>query len=347
MLFKGKGRNAMNIKAKEQYWRYSLIFLVLGLGTLLVINLFSLMGGVLGAFAIYTIQRNQMIFLTENKKFQKGTTAMILVVEAILCFLVPLSLMIWFLITKLQNLDMNTEQVINGINNVSQWIHNQTGYELMSKENISYIASLIPDIGQSLMGSINNFIINAMIMVFVLYYMLKGGKNMEQYIYELLPFSEHNKRKIRHEINRIVKSNSLGIPLLAIIQGGVAIAGYYLFNAPYPLLFGLLTCFATIIPIVGTMIVWLPLSIYMAVSGDWGNAIWLAAYGVIVISSSDNLIRFILQKQMADAHPLITVFGVIIGLSLFGFMGIVFGPLLLSMFVLCVDIFKEQYLKDM
>lgn len=336
----------MNVKAKEQYWRYSLIFLVLGLGTLLVINLFSLMGGVLGAFALYTIQRNQMLFLTEKKKFKKGTAAMILVTEAILCFLVPLSLIIWIFMTKLQALDMDTANIIDGVNNVAQWIHDRTGYELMSRENVSYIVSLIPDMSQSLMGGINSFIINAMIMIFVLYYMLKGGKKMEQYIYELLPFSEPDKRAVRREINRIIKSNSLGIPLLAIIQGGVAIAGYYLFGAPYPLFFGLLTCFATIIPIVGTLIVWLPLSIYMAISGDWTNAVWLAAYGTIAISGSDNLIRFILQKQMADAHPLITVFGVIIGLSLFGFMGIVFGPLLLSMFVFCVNIFKEQYLKD-
>ena len=58
----------------------------------------------------------------------------------------------------------------------------------------------------------------------------------------------------------------------------------------------------------------------------------------------DNLIRFILQKKLADIHPLITVFGVVIGLSLFGFMGIIFGPLLLSLFLLCIDIFKKSYL---
>ncbi|KAA6307369.1 hypothetical protein EZS27_040963, partial [termite gut metagenome] len=57
------------------------------------------------------------------------------------------------------------------------------------------------------------------------------------------------------------------------------------------------------------------------------------------------LIRFILQKKMADTHPLITFFGVVIGLSLFGFMGIIFGPLLLSVFLLCVNIFKKEYLE--
>ena len=59
----------------------------------------------------------------------------------------------------------------------------------------------------------------------------------------------------------------------------------------------------------------------------------------------DATLRFILQKKMADIHPLITIFGVIIGLPLFGFMGVIFGPLLLSIFILCVDIFKREYLE--
>lgn len=105
----------------------------------------------------------------------------------------------------------------------------------------------------------------------------------------------------------IVRSNAIGIPLLAIIQGGVAMIGYLIFGAPNILLLGFLTCFATIIPMVGTALVWFPVAAYLAISGDWFHAIGLAAYGAIVVSQSDNLIRFILQKKMADTHPLITI----------------------------------------
>lgn len=96
---------------------------------------------------------------------------------------------------------------------------------------------------------------------------------------------------------------------------------------------------------VGTGLVWGPLVIYLCATGNWVNGIGLLCYGALVISQVDNLIRFVLQKKMADTHPLITVFGVIIGLPLFGFMGVIFGPLLLSMFILCLDIFKKEYLK--
>lgn len=72
----------------------------------------------------------------------------------------------------------------------------------------------------------------------------------------------------------------------------------------------------------------------------------LAAFALIVITNVDNLARFILQKKIADIHPLITIFGVVIGLSLFGFMGVIFGPLLISIFLLCLNIFKKEYLDD-
>ena len=82
----------------------------------------------------------------------------------------------------------------------------------------------------------------------------------------------------------------------------------------------------------------------MALTGDWVNGVGLAAYALIVITNVDNLIRFMLQKKMADIHPLVTIFGVIIGLSLFGFMGVIFGPLLISVFMLCFNMFKKEYL---
>ena len=160
----------------------------------------------------------------------------------------------------------------------------------------------------------------------------------------ILPFSEANTEHVVHDIKMIVHSNAVGIPLLAIIQGGVAMIGYWFFDVPDILLTGFLTCLATVIPMVGTALVWFPIAVYMALSGDLFNGIGLAIFGTLIISQLDNLIRFILQKKMADIHPLITIFGVVIGLSLFGFMGVIFGPLLLSLFFLFVDMFKKEYL---
>ena len=92
---------------------------------------------------------------------------------------------------------------------------------------------------------------------------------MENYLYTLFPFSDQNKDEVLNEINMIVKSNAIGIPLLAVIQGIVAVIGLLYLQTPDPLLFGFLTCIATIIPIVGTALVWVPLAAYMALNGDW------------------------------------------------------------------------------
>jgi len=333
------------MSVKEQYRKYSLITIILGLGLLLFLKMTPFMGGILGACTIYIMVRDQMLYLTQKKKIRKSVTAIILLIEAILCFLVPLSLAVWLLISKLQTVNVDTATFVDTITNLADWIRRKTEYDLLSKENISSIASILPGIGQFLMGGISSFAVNLFVLVFVLYFMLIGGTKMEQYIYELLPFSDSNKKHVMNEINMIVRANAIGIPLLAIIQGAIATLGYYLFDAPSALLFGFLTCFATVIPIVGTTLVWFPLAAYMAISGDWPHAIGLLLYCGLIVTNIDNLTRFILQKKMADTHPLITIFGVVIGLSLFGFMGVIFGPLLISIFILCVNIFKEQYLK--
>ena len=333
------------MSVKEQYRKYSLITIILGLGLLLFLKMTPFMGGILGACTIYIMVRDQMLYLTQKKKIRKSVTAIILLIEAILCFLVPLSLAVWLLISKLQTVNVDTATFVDTITNLADWIRRKTEYDLLSKENISSIASILPGIGQFLMGGISSFAVNLFVLVFVLYFMLIGGTKMDQYIYELLPFSDSNKKHVMNEINMIVRANAIGIPLLAIIQGAIATLGYYLFDAPSALLFGFLTCFATVIPIVGTTLVWFPLAAYMAISGDWPHAIGLLLYCGLIVTNIDNLIRFILQKKMADTHPLITIFGVVIGLSLFGFMGVIFGPLLISIFILCVNIFKEQYLK--
>lgn len=333
------------MSVKEQYRKYSLITIILGLGLLLFLKMTPFMGGILGACTIYIMVRDQMLYLTQKKKIRKSVTAIILLIEAILCFLVPLSLAVWLLISKLQTVNVDTATFVDTITNLADWIRRKTEYDLLSKENISSIASILPGIGQFLMGGISSFAVNLFVLVFVLYFMLIGGTKMEQYIYELLPFSDSNKKHVMNEINMIVRANAIGIPLLAIIQGAIATLGYYLFDAPSALLFGFLTCFATVTPIVGTTLVWFPLAAYMAISGDWPHAIGLLLYCGLIVTNIDNLIRFILQKKMADTHPLITIFGVVIGLSLFGFMGVIFGPLLISIFILCVNIFKEQYLK--
>ena len=329
---------------KEQYWRYSLIAIIIVLGIVLFQQITPFLGGLLGALTIYILVRKQMIRLTTKRKMKRSTAALLITTEAVFFFLIPISLVVWMLVDKLQNLNLDPQSIIAPIEEIAGIIKSKTGYDVLGSDTTSFIVSALPRIGQAVMGGISSFVVNLFVLVFVLYFMLIGGIKMEAYVNAILPFNATNTEHVIHEINMIVRSNAIGIPLLAVIQGGVAMIGYFIFGAPNALLLGFLTCFATVIPMVGTGLIWFPVAVYMALTGDWPNAIGLAAYGGIIVSQLDNLIRFILQKKMADTHPLITIFGVVIGLSLFGFMGVIFGPLLLSLFFLFVDMFKREYL---
>ncbi len=331
--------------SKEQYWKYTLIALLILMGVVLFKEYAPFLSGFLGASTVYVLVRNQMFYLVEKKKYKKGFAATLILLEVLLIFLIPCSFAVWLLIGELHGINLNPTATIDTIQDFANKIRERTGYYALSTDNLVAAAGYLPKIGQMLVNGVSSFVLNSVILLFVLYFMLKGGRNMEEFFYELLPFKNLNKNEVLKEIKVMVKSNAIGIPLLAMIQGGFALIGYIIFDVPNAILFAFITCFATIIPVVGTMMVWFPLALYMGLSGDWPNAIGLTAYALIVISNVDNVVRLFLQKQLADIHPMITVFGVVIGLSVFGFWGVIFGPLYLSMFVLLLKIFKKEYLQ--
>ena len=333
------------MNTEERYWRRSLLALIIILGVIIFLRILPLLGGMLGACAIYVLVRKQLFYLTEKKKFNKKIGASLITLEVILVFLIPLSLIVWLGISKIQTLNFETKFILEPLEEMVQIVKNKTGFDVLNKETITFLASLFSKIGERIMSGVSGFAINLVMLVFLLFFLLLGGRKMEDYIKDLLPFSQKNKELIIHKTHLIIRSNAIGIPLLAIIQGTIAFIGYSLFGLSNSPLLALLTALASVIPIVGTALVWIPCVAYLALHADWFNTIGLALYGIIIISQCDNLIRLMLQKKMADIPPLITVFGVIIGLQLFGFIGVIFGPAMLSFFIVCVDIFKNDYMK--
>lgn len=333
--------------SKDQYLKNSLIIIIIILGGILFYNSLPFLSGVLGACTVYFLVRKQMRRLVNNKHLKKSVAAILILLEALLCFLIPAFLIVWLLVNKITTIDLNTHSLINSFHGFITFINDKTGYDLLNSDNISRVATTVTDIAQLVVSQVSSFVINSLVLLFVLYFMLVASEPMEKYVYSILPFKDKYKKKVLDETNKMVKANAIGIPLLAIIQGFFAFIGYWIFGVPDPLLFGFITCFATIIPLIGTAIVWFPLVLFLGFSGNWGAAIGLAAYALLVIANIDNLVRFVLQERLASTHPLITVFGVVIGLAIFGFWGVIFGPLMISLFVLCLDIFKKEYIDNL
>lgn len=330
--------------SKENYWKYSLIILIVFIGIVIFYEFRPFLTGLLGAFTMYVVLRKQMFYLVEKKKITQFLSALIVISEVILCILVPMFLVVWMLLGKIKYVDLDIAPLVAFVQQFITLVQEKTGYDILSIDNLTTVTAYATKLVQMLIGQVSNIIVNSVVLIFILYFMLISGRKLEAYIYGLLPFNDTNKTNIINEIKRMVISNAIGIPLLAIIQGFIAYIGYLIFGVPSALLFGFITCFATIIPLLGTGLVWFPLCIYFVLTSNWFGAIGLALYSIIILTNVDNVIRFALQKKLADTHPLITVFGVIMGLSLFGFWGVIFGPLLLSIFFLLINIFKTEYI---
>ena len=173
--------------------------------------------------------------------------------------------------------------------------------------------------------------------------MLIGGRKMETYLIEWMPMKNENVLLLRRETNSLVYSNAIGIPLIALFQGLLGLIAYLVLGVKEPLFWFIITCIASMLPVVGATLAYVPVGILFFADGMTVKGIVMLAYGFGIISTIDSVFRFWLQKQMGDVHPLITAFGVILGLNLFGFIGLIFGPILISLFLLLVKIYINEF----
>ena len=166
---------------------------------------------------------------------------------------------------------------------------------------------------------------------------------MEKYLSNFIPLKDKNLEILGQETNLMIRANAIGIPLLAIIQGMVAMLGYFIFGIKDYGLWGFVTGVASLIPIVGTGLIWVPLTVYLSASDFTFPGIGLGIYSMAILTNVDYVARITILRKIGDVHPLITIFGVIVGLSMFGFLGLVFGPLLISYFIVLVKIYRNEF----
>ena len=329
-------------QTRERYFEWTLLGLILILGMILFYEALPFLNGALGAITLYLLLRRTNIYL--SRRFSPRAAPWIITLTVTLFVLLPLSALTWYVIDMVQNVNIDLQAIIKRFTNTLNYLEQVTHYDLMSEKTVAFITAKATGVMNMLMSGINNTAINLFTAILLLFFLLSGGMKMERAIARCLPFNDTNKRAITSKISTIVRSNAIGIPLLALIQGVVATVGYSFCDVKNPIEFGALTGFASMIPIVGSMLVWVPLAVMQYFEQGLLSAVYVGAYGALIISQCDNVLRMILQKRMANTHPLITIFGVIAGLPLFGFMGLIFGPLMVAMFLLFLEMFVSQYI---
>lgn len=323
-----------------------LLGIIILIGVLIVNHFFIFLPGVLGAVTLYILSKKSYFFLIEKKKWKKSWTALLYILGYTIIICLPVYIAVVMLLPKLVALFNNPVPLLVAIKTFSQKVQNATGIELYNGDNLQLAFKNLAGRLPMFLTSTANFITNLILMFFVLYYMLFHGRKMENYINDFIPLKNKNRQILSNETDLMIRANAIGIPLLAIIQGLVGSLGYFVFGIKEYGVWAFLTGVASLIPIIGTGLIWVPLTVFLFVSGHTLQGVGLGIYSLAILTNVDYVARITLLRKIGDVHPLITIFGVIVGLSLFGFLGLVFGPLLISYFILLIKIYRNEFNSD-
>lgn len=319
--------------------------LILILTIVIFVELRYYLGGLFAAIAMYTIVKMQMIRLVEYRKLNRGLSASIIVVASAIFIIIPLTGIGFLAADTISGISIDTAKITTTINDYANTLESKVGITILTPKILSFIPQLGTSIMQALVSGLSSMVINGLIAVFVLYFMLISYDSMERVILEILPFRDENKIILQQETRSIILSNAIGIPVVALTQGILAYFVFLSLGVNSPLVYAVLVSFTTVIPVVGTSLVWIPLGLNALLQGDILRGALIIIFGLVIIGGSDAVLRFVLQKKLANIHPLITFFGVLIGLAMFGFWGIIFGPLLLSLLHLLFNMYRHDYIK--
>jgi predicted PurR-regulated permease PerM len=320
------------------------IALLLFLGIVLFRELWFFLSAFLGAVTFYVLMRERMFYLTEKRNWKRASAAWVLMLLSFFVILLPIGLLGNILYSKVSYVVTHSNEMLGMLKKIAEQIKEKIGYQIINPNTINklgpYLSALLPKV----LGVTLNTLGLIASMYFILYFMLVNGRRMEEALYEYIPLADENVELLATEVQTMVVSNAIGIPLIALIQGIVALIGYFIVGVSEPFLWFVATTLVSMLPILGAALIYVPLSIMLFSEGHSGRAIVLLLWGAIPVSLVDNFFRFLLNRKIGNIHPLITIFGVLIGIKLFGFIGLIFGPLLISMFILLLRIYTSEFI---
>ena len=310
---------------------------------LIIYELRYFSSSVLGAFTLYIILRQPYRKL-RSKGWNKTLTTAVLVIATFLIVFIIGGGITGVAYSKIQY--FNPQTILDNIKLVhdsfiQKWEYNIFPEDIVEK-GVMWLGNALP----GLLSATGNVIANVILMVFVLFFMLQESEKFEKGIVNFLPISNDNVRLLKTETKNMIISNAIGIPLIMMLQASLSALAYWFTGAGDPIIWGILTGFAGLIPVIGTVVIWIPLSLNLLIGGNIMQGVILLLWGACVISLIENGFRMMFLKKYANVHPLIPLFGVILGINLLGFWGIIFGPLVISGFLLLVKIFHSEFLKS-
>ncbi|HEY3277447.1 MAG TPA: AI-2E family transporter [Syntrophorhabdaceae bacterium] len=281
--------------------------------------------------------------------------SLITVTVVLIVILGPLSYLSYLLVGELQGIadtGLTMESMRSAYQNSA--VHDLANrvlplFRLDEQQAIAHAGRALTNLSKGLLqrlpaglGSVMNAFATFFIMAFILFFLFKDGRTYVATILEYLPFSERNKQHLSKQAKDVIVSTIYGGVAVALAQGMIGTIGYVSVGMSSPVLWGLATAITSFIPFVGSHIVWVPMSLYLLVTGHIAKALILAAFGVLGIGLVDNVVRPLFIRGRASMSFLLTFFAVLGGIQAFGLIGIIVGPLIMALTVSLMTILKES-----
>ena len=329
----------------KQVNRYIFLAIILFFAYFLFASVKQFFPAFLGAITFYILSKSFVRWLVQKKGWSKSMTAVLIIIISFFLILLPIAGLVSLLYNKISAVLSNPDVITNSIKQADDVIKQKYHISFISADMLASIRSKASDLLSLILNKGLGFVSTILMMYFFLYFMIINMNRMEAAIILYLPFKKDKIKLFGDELVHQTFSNSVGIPSIAVVQGLAGFLCYWITGVRESGFWGVITAFTSFIPVVGTGLVWVPMAVYMLIIGHIWQGIFIVLFGLLVMGTLDNVVRFILAKKMADVHPIITVLGVILGLQYFGFLGLIFGPLLISYFFILLKIYYVEYQK--
>lgn len=280
----------------------------------------------------------------------------------ILLIVIPFIVLIFLLAGEAVNLYILLQHKLGQgfLDSLFQWQHSGPvydwytrvfpGFDPSSWDITGQITAFVKDFSgillsrvQSFVTGILGFFVNFLIMIFAMFYFIKDGSIIVKKIMALSPLPEPYERKLFTRLKTMINATLYGIFFTAIIQGFLGGIGFAIAGISQPILWGTVMSFFALAPYVGTAFIWVPAVLILLFTGSFGAGIFLLIWSILLVSSIDNFLKPYLIGASAKTYSLLTFLCVIGGIYVWGFPGLVLGPLVLTLLIAMSEIYEAEY----
>lgn len=317
-----------------------LIIIVLGLSIIYMLKGFltPIFAALILSFLLYPIYK--IIF---GKVKNEIGSALIVIISLIVLLLIPLSAVAGVLLGEINNFDLKDDKLNSYETNLKAF----TGKDLAVKENVLKVETWIKDEAKAILPKLvsitSNFMLSLFIMCFIIFYLLIQKEFFLKEFISLMPFSNEGSMTLLNESGNIARAVVIGQVITAFIQGLLGMFAFVLVGIESAFFWGIIMMILSLIPVVGAFLIWLPAGLFLLLEGFIWQGVFVLVWGAIVVSQADNLIRPKLVNKFANIHPIETFLGIFMGIATFGLIGIIVGPLFISLFKLVVMTYRDEY----